>query len=395
MATKSVFKRFDAGTSTWVEFYFRTSADIIDETTSFKVMTAAERTAISTYLTGGFNAANKLLQLDGSGLIPAAQIPTNLSAYLKTANPAFTGNMTGGGNISVDGDLNALWNSAGSVFQFQINDSQEGFVMSAEGGANLTMNQAAAFNTAVVVGTPTAGGHATTKTYVDGLIAEGVKPFAPVKAASTTNIATLSGTITLDGTTLVTGDRILLKNQTTVSQNGIYTYSSTGAWTKVTEESILGALVFVENGTINNDSKFYAQTATTWILFSRTDTITASTGLTKVGTDIRVATGGITNAMLAANTIVLSQKTASFGSVDNLAYSGTASAATSNNLTTKVGDIFSAIKLLRGTANYNTDNTQTIAGAYTLAAAKNQTFTGSAATPTGTFVTGDLYFQTL
>jgi hypothetical protein len=99
--------------------------------------------------------------------------------------------------------------------------------------------------------------------------------------------------------------------------------------------------------------------------------------------------------MLAANTIVLSQKTASFGSVDNLAYSGTASAATSNNLTTKVGDIFSAIKLLRGTANYNTDNTQTIAGAYTLAAAKNQTFTGSAATPTGTFVTGDLYFQTL
>jgi hypothetical protein len=211
MATKSVFKRFDAGTSTWVEFYFRTSADIIDETTSFKVMTAAERTAISTYLTGGFNAANKLLQLDGNGLIPAAQIPTNLSAYLKTANPAFTGNMTGGGNISVDGDLNALWNSAGSVFQFQINDSQEGFVMSAEGGANLTMNQAAAFNTAVVVGTPTAGGHATTKTYVDGLIAEGVKPFAPVKAATTANI-TLSGLQAIDGYTTLTGDRILVKN---------------------------------------------------------------------------------------------------------------------------------------------------------------------------------------
>lgn len=394
MATKSVFKRFDAGTSTWVEFYFRTSADIIDETTSFKVMTAAERTAISTYLTGGFNAANKLLQLDGSGLIPAAQIPTNLTAYLKTANPAFTGNMTGGGNISVDGDLNALWNNAASTFQFQINDSQEGFIMSSEGGATLTMDQGAAFNRAVTVGAPTAGGHATTKTYVDGLIAEGVKPFAPVKAASTANIATLSGLAAIDGYTPVAGERVLLKNQTTASQNGIYTVSAT-AWTKVTAESILGALVFVENGTVNNDSKFYSNATNTWILFSRTDTITASTGLEKVGVDIRVATGGITNAMIAANTVVLADKTASFVSLDTRAYSATTAAATSANIVTKIGDIFSAIKNLRGTANYNTDNAITIASVNTLAAAKNQTFTGSAATPTGTFVTGDLYFQTL
>lgn len=48
----------------------------------------------------------------------------------------------------------------------------------------------------------------------------------PVRVASTANIATLSGLLTIDGITLVAGDRVLLKDQTTASQNGIYTASS-------------------------------------------------------------------------------------------------------------------------------------------------------------------------
>jgi hypothetical protein len=410
---KSRFKRWTG--SAWVEYYFKTSADLIDETASYKVMTSAERDAIGTYLTNGFNDADLLVKINGEGsevLQDPGKIDRSLigdlsGTYLTKADPAFSGDMTGAGDISVDGDLNALWNDAGSVFQFQVNDSQGGFTLDASDGAQLKLDQGATFNTAVTVGTPTATGHATTKEYVDGLIAEGVKPFAPVKAASTTNIATLSGTITLDGTTLVTGDRILLKNQTTVSQNGIYTYSSTGAWTKVTEESILGALVFVENGTINNDSKFYAQTATTWILFSRTDTITASTGLTKVGTDIRVAAGEITNDMLAGS--ITLAKLASFTSLDNAnasydTWAELTAAATSENIDIKLKNLYAAIGLLRGTANYNTNNTETIAGAFDLAEVKNRTFTFTTATPlTGTgeqfegqtFVTGDLYFQEL
>jgi hypothetical protein len=392
MATKSVFKRFDAGTSTWVEFYFRTSADIIDETTSFKVMTAAERTAISTYLTGGFNAANKLLQLDSNGLVPAAQIPTNLTAYLKTNNPAFTGTLTGPTiipDIIRFGQLADANNISGDVGGMTIN-----------GGYALTVNtidDIVIFNGAELqsIGAPTAGTSAATKAYVDSLVAEGVKPIAPVVAASTANIATLSGLLTIDGIVLTAGQRVLVKNQTTVSQNGIYTASAT-AWTKVTLESVKGSLVFVEGGTVNNDSKFYAQDNTTWILFSRTDTVTASTGLTKVGLDIRVATGGITNAMLAGS--ITWDKISNYAFTDNITTYGGLNAA--NGSTTYGGiswdtSLASAIKLLRGTAAYNTDNTQTIAGAYTLASAKNATFTGSAATPTGTFTTGDLYFQTL
>jgi phage-related tail fiber protein len=248
---------------------------------------------------------------------------------------------------------------------------------------------------------------ATTKLYVDALVAEGVKPIAPVKAATTANTA-LSGLLEIDGITLTNGQRVLVKNQATASQNGIYTASAT-AWTKVTVESVKGSLVFVEGGTVNNDSKFYAQDDTTWILFSRTDTITASGGLQKVGVDISVASLGITNAMIAANTIVLLNKTAAFTSLDNAAtaydtWAELTAANTSENIDVKLKNLYAAIGLLRGTANYNTNNTETIAGAFDLAEVKNRTFTFTTATPeTGpgqqfagqTFVTGDLYFQEL
>lgn len=397
MATKSIFKRWD-GTN-WVEYYFKTSADLIDETTSYKVMTAAERTAISTYLTSGFGGANQLIQADGSGLIPAADIPTNLAAYLKTSNPAFTGNMTGTGNVEVQGDLKALWN--GGDYQFQVLDSQEGFVLTAIGGATLTMDIGANFNTAVQVGTPTDGTHATTKTYVDALVATGLRwaTGGPVKAATTANI-TLSGLQAIDGYTTIAGDRILVKDQSTASQNGIYTASATG-WTKVTADSAAGIMVFVEMGSTYNDWTFQATSATAWAATSKVDTITANGGLQKVGTNISVASGGITNTMIANSTIDLSNKTAAYAAVDNAntgydTWAELVAAATSNNITTKINSLHAAIGLLRGTANYNTNNTETIAGAYDLAEVKNRTYQGTSSTPaSGTFVTGDLYFYEL
>lgn len=404
--TKSVFKRWTG--SQWVTFYFKTSADLIDETTTYKVLTSSERDAISTYLTT-FNAAEKLVKINAANAAQdASKIDRSLigdlsGTYLTKANPAFTGNMIGSGNISVDGDLNAIWNPAGSAFQFQVNDSQEGFTLDASGGAQLKLNQGAEFNTAVTVGAPTATGHATTKLYVDSLVAEGVKPVDPVVASTVGNI-TLTGAQTIDGIAVTAGDRVLVKNQTTASQNGIYTASAT-AWTKVTAESVKGILVFTLGGTVNNDTKFFATTDTSWILFSRSDTITASGGLEKTGTNITVEELGITNAMLAGS--ITAAKLATFTSLDNAnasydTWAELAAATTDNAITTKLNNLFSAIGLLRGTANYNTDNAITIASVNTLAAAKNRTFTFTTATPeTGagqqfagqTFVTGDLYFQ--
>lgn len=77
----------------------------------------------------------------------------------------------------------------------------------------------------------------------------------PVRLASTANIA-LSGLLTVDGVVTVAGDRVLVKNQTDATQNGIYT-ASEGAWYRAGDSNsdrtlIKGMLVFVQEGTQAN-----------------------------------------------------------------------------------------------------------------------------------------------
>lgn len=81
----------------------------------------------------------------------------------------------------------------------------------------------------------------------------------PVRVATTANI-TLSGTLTIDGVALSVDDRVLVKNQTTSSQNGIYLVKS-GAWERATdanENSELqhGVQVYVTAGTVNGGNSF-------------------------------------------------------------------------------------------------------------------------------------------
>lgn len=100
------------------------------------------------------------------------------------------------------------------------------------------------------------------KAYVDSLTA-GLKWKQTVKAATTTNgtLATdYENGDTIDGVTLATGDRILLKDQTTGSENGIYTVNASGAPTRATDADsgteLVSAAVFVEQGTVNADKAF-------------------------------------------------------------------------------------------------------------------------------------------
>lgn len=104
----------------------------------------------------------------------------------------------------------------------------------------------------------------------------GLDPKASVKAATTANI-TLSGTQTIDGVALAVGERVLVKNQTTSSQNGIYVVAS-GAWSRATDmdawSEVPGATTIVENGTTLADSGWLCSadqggtlgsTAITWL----------------------------------------------------------------------------------------------------------------------------------
>lgn len=78
------------------------------------------------------------------------------------------------------------------------------------------------------------------------------------RGASTDNL-TLSGEQTVDGTALVSGDQVLVKDQTTASQNGVYRVSVV-AWTN--QGALGGDLTTVELGTVNDSTFWFFSTAT-------------------------------------------------------------------------------------------------------------------------------------
>ena len=181
--------------------------------------------------------------------------------------------------------------------------------------------------------TPTQTTDAATKAYVDAQL-QGLDVKNSVRVATTAN-GTLSSAFangqTVDGITLATGDRILLKDQSTGSQNGIYTVNASGAPTRATDfdadsEVTGGTFFFVEEGTVNADNGFVmtndgtvtvGSTALVFTQFSGAGQVTAGSALTKSGNTLNVAVddssievnsdalrvkaSGITNAMLAGS----------------------------------------------------------------------------------------------
>ena len=178
------------------------------------------------------------------------------------------------------------------------------------------------------LGDPQGAQDAVTKAYVD-LTVQGLEPKQSVRAASVATIATLSGLMTLDGVALVAGDRVLVKDQTTVAQNGIYVVAA-GAWARSTDADVWGELVsayvFVESGTVNADMGYLSTvdpggtlgtTAVTFVQFTGAGQILAGAGLTKSGNTLDVGAG--TGIAVAADTVGLTGQALA---VHNLATNG-------------------------------------------------------------------------
>jgi len=147
------------------------------------------------------------------------------------------------------------------------------------------------------------------KSYVDEQVsasAQGLDVKGSVRAATTGNI-TLSGTQTIDGVSLSAGDRVLVKDQTDGTENGLYVVVDGGAWTRTTDadsdsEVTAGLFTFVTEGTSyadtgwvvsTNDDITVGTTAITFTQFSGAGQYSAGDGLTLSGTTFAV--GGTTD----------------------------------------------------------------------------------------------------
>ena len=150
--------------------------------------------------------------------------------------------------------------------------------------------------------TPTADGDAASKSYVDG-VSQGLDVKASCIAATTGNITistALNNGDTLDGVSLSTNDRVLVKDQSSASENGIYIVGSSPARADdlAAGADAAGMFTFVEKGTVNADNGFVCSSDKgsavvgtnnlTFVQFSGAGQITASDGLSKSGNTLSV-----------------------------------------------------------------------------------------------------------
>jgi hypothetical protein len=242
-----------------------------------------------------------------SDSVETTKIVNSAVTEAKIADGAVTSAKILDGTI-VNGDINA----SAAIDQSKISGltTDLGNKLALAGG---TMTGAIAMGTNKItgLGTPTDGTDAATKSYVDTTV-QGIDWKASVKAATTANLtlaSDLENGDTLDGVTLATGDRVLVKDQSTGSQNGIYVVKASGAPDRSTDaddgaEVTANFAVFVEQGTVNADSGFtltnngavtIGTTALAFTQFTGLGQIIAGTGLDKTGNTLDIDSTVTTN----------------------------------------------------------------------------------------------------
>jgi len=294
-----------------------TSISLGGTATTIAGLVSVTSTAFVGALTGNADTATKLITaraINGVDFDGSAAITVTAAAATLTGSTLNSG-VTASSLTSVGTITTGVWNGTDIGVAHGGTGTSDGSIT---GTAALTFTAAAGNNNINLVptgtgivdaggkrvgnaATPTQASDLTTKAYVDSL-SNGLDVKASVRAATTANI-TLSNTQTIDGVALSVGDRVLVKNQTTGSQNGIYVVAS-GSWTRATDfdnspdiEVSPGTFFFVEEGTtqadngyvVSNDGAITIGTTTiTFVQFSGAGQITAGAGLTKSGNTLDV-----------------------------------------------------------------------------------------------------------
>ena len=206
-----------------------------------------------------------------------------------------SGGLTGLTNLSVD-NINANGNTVSTT------NSNGDLVLSPNGTGTVTVpsgyKDRSGFGASSLV----------SKEYVDA-VKVGLDFKDSVRVASTANVTVSGPGAAIDGITLSSNDRVLLKNQSTGSENGIYVFNgAASALTRATDadanaEVTAGMFVFVEEGTVNADQGFVlttdgtitvGSTSLSFTQFSGAGQIVAGDAITKTGNQLDVNDDNIT-----------------------------------------------------------------------------------------------------
>ncbi len=294
---------------------------------------------------------------------PAITLETTITGILKgngTAISAATADTDYSTPAGTETFTNKTYDTAGAGNVLKINGTQ---VSAVTGSGAVVLAGSPTLTGTVTVPTPVNGTDASTKAYVDATV-QGLSIKQSVQAATAAALpantynngssgvgATLTGvstgTLTVDGYTVALNDRILVKNETTAANNGIYLCTVAGATgvayvlTRATDSNtsadIVGGFTFSEQGTVNGSGGFVntntgtitiGTTSITYTQFSGAGEIVAGNGLSKSGNTLSIDTA-ITVDETTAQT--LTNKTLTTPVISSISNTGTLTLPTSTD----------------------------------------------------------------
>jgi hypothetical protein len=226
---------------------------------------------------------------------------------------------------------------------------------------------------------PTNPQDAANKRYVDSAVV-GIDWKPSVRLATTAAITLATGLEngdTLDGVTLATGDRVLVKNQTDATENGIYVVAASGAPARSSDADTAAEItasfaVFVEEGTVNTDSGWtltnngtitVGTSELSFTQFTGLGQITAGAGLTKTANTLDVIGGdGITvnaDSVVIDRTVVVTKYATTIGDGTNTSYTVTHNLNT-RDVVVSLYDTASPYAEVMADVEHSTTNTITV-----------------------------------